>query len=367
MFEGTKIYKNVTGIYRLTIHNHIYVGSSVNLYKRLNVHYRTLKKGEHENEYLQRCVNKYGIDNLQWEVIEVEDSNIEYISLLRREKYFIEYYHADLNLKLDPVTQNNCITTSRKVYQFDQFGVLIREWPSMSAASRRLGIHDSNILQACVNRKRQRIAAGFLWDFTDKYTGDLEVIYVFDLSGNYIGKYKDTIDLYLDLFPTSKRKTVLSQLRKKIDSGIPYKNIYLSYSQNFKINPNYKPKYRELTDFDKIFEKNPIIYCFDKHGNFLYEKHFNDFHSKHYVKKAIMETKHTNMFYSLNKNYVPVRSWCGNSKKIIATNIKTGETLSFDSMTECGNKLFNETRGSNIGRHLKRGTPYKGFIFKRDN
>lgn len=57
--------KNVKGIYKLTIANHIYIGSSVNLYKRLLSHFNSLKSNNHDNEYLQRCVNKYGIENLK--------------------------------------------------------------------------------------------------------------------------------------------------------------------------------------------------------------------------------------------------------------------------------------------------------------
>ena len=61
----TKCYKNIKGIYKLNIESHSYIGSSINLHKRLNTHYRELKKNCHENEYLQRCVNKYGIDKLK--------------------------------------------------------------------------------------------------------------------------------------------------------------------------------------------------------------------------------------------------------------------------------------------------------------
>lgn len=53
------------GIYKLTIKSHIYVGSSVDLRKRLNCHIRQLERGIHDNEYLQRCVNKYGLVNLK--------------------------------------------------------------------------------------------------------------------------------------------------------------------------------------------------------------------------------------------------------------------------------------------------------------
>ena len=55
--------KNKIGIYKLMIANHIYVGSSINLYKRLLVHSNELHKCEHHNTHLQRCVNKYGFEN----------------------------------------------------------------------------------------------------------------------------------------------------------------------------------------------------------------------------------------------------------------------------------------------------------------
>ena len=360
----TKCYKNIKGIYKLNIENHSYIGSSINLHKRLNTHYRELKKNCHENEYLQRCVNKYGIDKLKWEILEIEDPNIEYIDLLKREKYFIEYYHSDLNLKLDPVTQTNCVTIVKKVYQFSQFGDLIKEWQSISDAAHCYNVDSSNIIVACTNRKRQRTAAGFLWDFNEKYSGELKIIYVYNLHGQLIGKYKDTVDIYNVFFKNSSRKTVLSQLKKKIDTKVPYKNIYLSYSNNFKINPNYKPKFQKDTKLNEILKTNPIIYCFDKNGVLLYSKNFNEFHSKSYIRKALRNPIHANIFYSLNNNFVPTKIKKINSKSIIAINIESKSEIIFDSIKDCAKQLFKEFTGANVGKHLKRNTPYKGYIFK---
>ena len=126
MINVDKKYKFLTGIYKLIINEHVYVGSSVDLYKRLRRHYRDLLRNKHDNYYLQRAFNKYGEDYLQYEVLEILD-NVTHEELLVREKYFIDLFQADLNLKLDPVTQQNCITTSVKVFQFNLYGEFIKE------------------------------------------------------------------------------------------------------------------------------------------------------------------------------------------------------------------------------------------------
>ena len=55
------------GIYRIlnTINNKFYIGSSVNLRKRLYEHRRLLRLGKHENYHLQNAFTKYGEENFQ--------------------------------------------------------------------------------------------------------------------------------------------------------------------------------------------------------------------------------------------------------------------------------------------------------------
>lgn len=85
-----------------------------------------MKKNKHENEYLQRAFNKYGINEVSFELLE-ECKTATLLELRTREKYYMDLLHPDLNLKPDPVSEQNCVTTSRKVYQFNLFGELIKE------------------------------------------------------------------------------------------------------------------------------------------------------------------------------------------------------------------------------------------------
>lgn len=179
-----KKYKNCKGIYKLIIQNHIYIGSSINIYRRLIKHYRDLLKNDHHNLFLQRCVRKYGLKNLHYTIIEINNLWTKN-ELLEKEKYYIEYFKADLNLKSDPTTQRNCKTTSKVVYQFDLFGNFIRKWPSVNEAARHYQINNSNITVCCLYPKRQRKAGGYLWSYTNPYPFDVEIIYVFNKYGNF--------------------------------------------------------------------------------------------------------------------------------------------------------------------------------------
>lgn len=61
----------ISGIYEIrnTINNDRYIGSSVNMEKRMNEHRRTLNKNIHYNRFLQRAWNKYGEDNFEFNLL----------------------------------------------------------------------------------------------------------------------------------------------------------------------------------------------------------------------------------------------------------------------------------------------------------
>lgn len=81
------------GIYKITntINNKTYIGSSVNILNREYKHFWMLKKGLHDNEYLQKSFNKYGEKFFLFEVIEYCDYN----SLIDKENYYIELYESN--------------------------------------------------------------------------------------------------------------------------------------------------------------------------------------------------------------------------------------------------------------------------------
>lgn len=88
-----------SGIYKISYNDHIYIGSSKNLYARLREHRVKLLGQRHKNPILQNIYNKHGILCFNIEIVEFCAPEIR----IEREKYFITFYKATANLK-DPVT-----------------------------------------------------------------------------------------------------------------------------------------------------------------------------------------------------------------------------------------------------------------------
>lgn len=76
-----------SGIYmiRNLCNQKVYIGQSVDVQDRLAHHKSSLKHDRHENSYLQRAYNKYGVDGFEFVVLEycAEDQ------LDERERYYI--------------------------------------------------------------------------------------------------------------------------------------------------------------------------------------------------------------------------------------------------------------------------------------
>lgn len=91
-----------SGIYIIEnlITHKIYIGSALNLNRRKYHHFYFLKNGNHDNSYLQRSFNKYGIENILFWVLEiVNDKN----NLIEKEQYYLDlfqgYYYGVYNLR----------------------------------------------------------------------------------------------------------------------------------------------------------------------------------------------------------------------------------------------------------------------------
>jgi group I intron endonuclease len=79
----------VGGIYKIVnvINNKIYVGSAKNFKVRWNKHISSLKNNHHHNILLKRAFDKYGIDNLKFEIIEVIS---DFTILKQKEQYYLD-------------------------------------------------------------------------------------------------------------------------------------------------------------------------------------------------------------------------------------------------------------------------------------
>jgi group I intron endonuclease len=68
----------LSGIYKIQSKckpDRIYIGSAVNIYNRWSVHRCDLRKRKHSSSAFQRHVDKYGLDDLEFSVIAICDTN----------------------------------------------------------------------------------------------------------------------------------------------------------------------------------------------------------------------------------------------------------------------------------------------------
>jgi group I intron endonuclease len=90
MYKTHSIYK-ITSI----INNKKYIGSAVDFNSRKSKHLSALQLNKHGNIHLQSHVNKYGIDDLQFSIVEV----IMFPELLiQREQYYINTLKPEFNI-----------------------------------------------------------------------------------------------------------------------------------------------------------------------------------------------------------------------------------------------------------------------------
>jgi len=97
----------ISGIYKIKClkNEKIYVGSSFDIIKRINNHFKKLKNKNHINRHLQASYDLYGKDNFTWEILERCD--VEF--LLDREQFWMDQtkcYDRTIGF-------NNCIKSDR--------------------------------------------------------------------------------------------------------------------------------------------------------------------------------------------------------------------------------------------------------------
>jgi group I intron endonuclease len=97
MIVDDKEIKKKFGIYSIKniLNGKMYIGSSVDLYLRKNTHFKQLFNMNHHSIYLQNAYNKYGIDNLVFDIIEFVPNKID---LIKREQMWIDLLKPEYNI-----------------------------------------------------------------------------------------------------------------------------------------------------------------------------------------------------------------------------------------------------------------------------
>ena len=87
---------NISGVYKIqsiAIPERVYIGSSKNMYKREEVHFRQLRNNKHHSVKLQRHFNKYGEEDLKFVDLMECDKDV----LLRKEQCYINIFQPYFN------------------------------------------------------------------------------------------------------------------------------------------------------------------------------------------------------------------------------------------------------------------------------
>lgn len=215
--------KTICGIYALEINGHKYVGSAINIKKRLRQHRHALRNNKHDNKYLQNLYNKYKY--VTYSIVKVLDTKVSNYTLRFVEKLYIGWELADVNFD-DPIKGIGG-TTQKVVYQYSLSGNFIKKWKSPIIASAVLEISAQNICQnANIKCKASKSYKGFIWSYIKKkptnYTNNTgsnlkkTLVHVYKLNGNYIKSYNSLSDFARVLAKELKYQYHWSNLRSHI-------------------------------------------------------------------------------------------------------------------------------------------------------
>lgn len=183
MDRVTKELWKKSGIYCIvnTDNQKKYVGSSKNIYQRLQKHRAYLRKNMHENKKLQNSWNKHGEDSFQYFILEFCSEE----QLLEKEQFYIDtlrpWYNLVLEvkrLKFSKETRDK-MSKSRKegflrgtvrlyqekpIHQYSLNGQYIQSFNSIKEASEKTGIARSSINRFLEGKYKK--GGNFLWSLT---------------------------------------------------------------------------------------------------------------------------------------------------------------------------------------------------------
>lgn len=165
------------GIYKILnlTSKDIYIGSSVDVFRRFKTHKQKLKNNNHHSIVLQRAWNKYGKDSFQFQIIEYCTKD----DLIIREQYYLDKLkpkyniltkaYSSLNRKIptEEILIRRKAAKGKKVYQFDNKNNCINEFNSVKEASRFLKCGVSQIF-GVLNGNR-KTCKGYYWSYNKNH------------------------------------------------------------------------------------------------------------------------------------------------------------------------------------------------------
>ena len=183
MDKVTKDLWKKSGIYCIvnTTNQKKYVGSSKNIYQRLQKHRAYLRKNVHENCKLQNSWNKHGEDSFQYYVLEFCSEE----QLIQREQFYIDtikpWYNITLEVQRLKMSNESRVKMSksrkegfekgtvvlyqeRPIHQYSLNGQYIQSFKSIKEAAEKTQVTRSSINRFLEGKYRK--GGNFLWSLT---------------------------------------------------------------------------------------------------------------------------------------------------------------------------------------------------------
>lgn len=183
MEKVTKELWHKSGIYCIvnTDNQKKYVGSSKNIYQRLQKHRAYLRKNMHENKKLQNSWNKHREDSFQYYILEFCPEDM----LIEREQFYVDtikpWYNITLEITRLKMSEETKVKMSKSriegfkngtvilyqekpIYQYTLEGQYIQSFKSIKEASEKTGVTRSSINRFLEGKYRK--GGNFLWSLT---------------------------------------------------------------------------------------------------------------------------------------------------------------------------------------------------------
>lgn len=152
----------------------VYIGSTKTTFvNRWRQHLYKLKLNKHENTSLQRICDKYGVNCLRFEIIELL---IDYNTIQSREQYWIDYFNSYKNGYNNTPLAGNTLGVIRNeeqkskfykiVSQYNLNGEYIKTFKSLKSASIESNTDYVTLSNAC--NGKIKTANGYQWLFGGK-------------------------------------------------------------------------------------------------------------------------------------------------------------------------------------------------------
>lgn len=272
------------GIYKIfflnDLKNRCYVGSALihnkrknqrGFYHRWTRHLSDLEQNKHSNKKLQNVFNKYGVDNLRFEIIVILEKNLDKKVYEQIETNYIEKLNSVDNgfniLKLaytslgikrseESKLKNSLAKSTSLIYQYDINGRFLRSFRSLKEVG--MTYKDINVksLLSVFRRKNSkfkdyywfRVFKGEKCEIPKIKEKEGKVIYQYDLKGNFIKKWLNFIQIKKEL------KIEISNIHAVLRGE---RNIAFGYYWNY----DFKNKKDIVKDRHLYFTNRPFKEC----------------------------------------------------------------------------------------------------------